>query len=294
MISASVWVMLAVAIILLAYMSFVEEFTFAPSLRAITTFGLVSMLLSISLWESFYDSAYTKELNADIQNEEYSIHKRYYFARKGWKYIDLQNCVRQYNKDYREAWLRDVEDITGRTIDDIRNGGYKKQNHKILIWRIKHGKYPTTGIKVASSLLYVLSVGKSYGMKMDVQESEKYHAKMLTGKIFSSLALSFLAASFTYQFITGDYLSAILRLTITLTMTCFSVLLGAKTGYKAARTKLSTAEAVSEKLEEWRGTIPTEVPYKEESDIKNVLETDELEKPIEDESSTYSNVLEIV
>ena len=45
-------------------------------------------------------------------------------------------------------------------------------------------------------------------------------------------------------------------------MICFSVFLGSTTGYKAAKTKLFTAEAISEKLEEWKDAIPTEVPYK--------------------------------
>ena len=281
--TAGVWIMLASAITLLAYMSFVDTFYFSPSVKSLTTFGLVSLVLNVSLWESFYESLYNKQMSYDMDNTEYSIHKRYYFARKGWKYSDLQKCVRQYNKDFREAWIHDVEDITGRSISDIRTGPYKKNTHKILIWKIKHDKYPSTGVKTANSLLYVLSVGKSGSMKMDIRESEKFHARKLVFKIITSLATSFLVASVGYEFITGNYLSAILKLIVTIVMICFSVFLGASTGYKSAKTKLSTAEAVSEKLEEWKNVIPTEVPYKEHED-----------SPIEENENNDNNFVEIV
>lgn len=262
--TCSVWVMLAAAVILLAYMSFVDTFYFSPSVKSLTTFGLVSLILNVSLWESFYSSLYSKQLSFDMDNPVYSIHKRYYLARKGWKYSDLQECVRKYNRDFREAWLKDIEDVTGRSIEEIRKGGYRYNTHKFLIWRVKHNKYPSTGIKTANSLLYILSVGKSSSMKIDIYESEKFHTRKLIFKIISSLATSFLVASVGYEFIQGNYLSAILKLIVTIVMICFSVFLGATTGYKSARTKLATAEAVSEKLEEWRDMIPIEVPYKDE------------------------------
>ena len=112
-------------------------------------------------------------------------------------------------------------------------------------------------------------------MKMDVKESEKFHAKKLIFKILTSLMTSFLVASVGYEFIQGGYLSAILKLVITVVMICFSVFLGATSGYKSAKTKLSTAEVVSEKLEEWRDTIPTEVPYKEVKKEEKSEETNE-------------------
>lgn len=281
--SCGVWIMLIAAICVLAYMSFVDTFYFSPSVKSITTFGLISLALNISLWESFYENLYNKQLVFDMSNKEYSIHKRYYLARKGWKYTDLQKCVRQYNIDFRDAWLKDVEDITGRTIDDIRKGRYHKNTHKFLIYKIKHNKYPSTGIKTANSLLYILSVGKSGGMKIDVKESEKFHAKKFIFKAITSFLMSFLVASFAYEFITGGYLSAALKLVMTIVMICFSVFLGAMSGYKAAKTKLSTAEVVSEKLEEWRNAIPEEVPYKEQ--------TEELPK---DEENNNEKFVEIV
>ncbi len=264
-VACGAWVMLASAICVLAYMSFVDTFMFSPSVKSLTTFGLVSLILNVSLWESFYDSLYTKQLNFDMDNEEYSVHKRYYFARKGWKYSDLQLCVRNYNKEFREAWIQDIEDITGRSVEDIKRGRYRGNTHKFLIWRVKHDKYPTTGIKIASDLLYILSVGKSSRMRLDLKESEKFHANKLIWKILSSIATSALVASFGFEFIQGNYLSAILRLVITIVMVCFTVFLGASAGYKSAKIKLSTAEAVSEKLEEWRDKIPSVVPYKDDS-----------------------------
>lgn len=265
--SCGVWIMLIATICVLAYMSFIDTFYFSPSIKSITTFGLICLALNISLWESFYENLYNKQLVFDMDNKEYSIHKRYYLARKDWKYTDLQKCVRQYNIDFRDAWLKDVEDITGRTIDDIRKGRYRKNTHKLLIYKIKHNKYPSTGIKTANSLLYILSVGKSGRMKIDIKKSEKFHAKKFIFKAITSFLMSFLVASFTYEFISGGYLSALLNLVITIVMIFFSVFLGAMSGYKAAKTKLSTAEIVSEKLEEWRAQIPTEVPYEETIDI---------------------------
>ena len=270
--SYSAWIMLAGAIAVLAYMSFVDTFYFSPSVRSLSTFGLMCLIANVSLWESFYESLYNEKLTSDMNSKEYSIHKRYYLARKGWKYTELQDCVRKYNRDFRQAWLQDVEDITGRSIEEIRKGPYKGNTHKLLIWRIKHDKYPSTGINVANDLLYVLSVGKSSHMKLDIKESEKFHARKLIFKILTSLATSFLVASFGYEFITGTYMSALLKLLVTVIMVLFTVFLGASSGYKAAKIKLATAEAVSEKLEEWRGTEPEEVPYKNKEDTEEVVE----------------------
>lgn len=185
--------------------------------------------------------------------------------------------MRQYNQDFREAWLQDVVDITGRSIEDIRNSRYKHSVHKILIWRIKHDRYPSTGIKTANSLLYVLSVGRSSTMKINIHESEWYHIRSLILKIITSFCSSFLLASFGYEFIQGEYLSAVLKFVIAIVLVIFTVFLGSRTGYKSAKTKLSTAEAVCEKLEEWRNEIPTETPYKD-----NVVEevvNDEINEP---------------
>lgn len=251
------------AIAVLAYLSFVDSFGISPSIRAITTYGLVSMVLNVMVWESYFKTCYDKELAKDSVNEKYSVHKRYYLARKGMTYKQLQQHIRTYNKDFIEAWEKDVEDITGRSIEDIRKGKYRGNTHKLLIWRVKHRKYPSTGIKTPNDVLYILSVSKSNTMKIDVKESEKFHGIHFATKFISSVLGSLLVASLTYEFIQGGWESAILKLLISIVLLVSSLFFGASNGIKSAKIKLSTAEIVSERLEEWKQYSPIEEPFTE-------------------------------
>lgn len=261
------------SIITLACLSFVDKFNFIPGVKSLAVFGLVSMVLNMCLWEMYFRSCYERHLALDMENTKYSVHKRYYFARSGWKYVELQEQIRHFNKDFIKAWEGDVEDITGRTIEEIKRGKYKGNHYKRLIWRIKKHRYPTTGIKTPNDVLYILSVGASDGMRINIKKAEHMHSKGLIIKIITSVAGSFLAASFGYEFIDGSPWSALIKLLISIMLILMSVFMGSKSGIESAKIKLATTEAISERLEEWRAQIPTEVPYNNEDNIDTEIES---------------------
>lgn len=256
-------ILVIAAVIVLAVLSFVKNFDISPSMRNITTLGLISMVLNWLLWDMFYKRAYNVIINNDIQNTEYSVHKRYYFARKDWTYDDLQKAIKVYNKSFVEAWIQDVEEIIGKSREQIVNGGYKGMDHKFLIWRLKHRKYPKTGIKTPKDLLYILSVGKSTNMKISIKAAEKQHNVGRLSKIFTSAIGAALGASFVFEFIDGDCVTALIKMLINVSLICMSVVMGFQSGTSGGKIKISTAEEVCEKLEEWKHSIPTEVPYKD-------------------------------
>ena len=274
----STWILFIAALVVMTYLSFVNNFDISPSIQRITTVALIALVLNWVIWDSRYRTDFDKLLTNDIMNDKYSIHRRYYFARKGWKYDDLQRRIRIYNKDFVNAWLTDVEDITGRTIQEIEEGGYKGHDHKFLIWRIKHHKYPKSGLKTPRDVLYVLSVSGSEGMKIKVRKAEHRHAVGRISKILTSLLSTTLAASITVTFIQGDIATALFTLLINIVILCISLFFGAASGIKGAKIKLATAEQVCELLEEWKNQPPSEEPYAKE---EHILKEKPSEKPIE-------------
>lgn len=247
----------------MAYLSFVTNIDINPSIRNITIVALVALVLNYVVWDSRYKADYDKAMTADILNEKYSIHRRYYFARKGLKQTEVQAYIRQYNKDYVQAWLDDVVDETGRTIEEIVNEPYKGHDHKFIIWRIKHHKYPKSGLKRSREVLSVLSVSGSDGMKIDIKKSEHQHAAGRIRKLLTSLLSTFLAASLAVNFVQGDLTTAFLTLLLNVVILFSSLFFGALAGIKGAKVKLATAEQISELLEEWRKQPPKEEPYQE-------------------------------
>lgn len=247
----------------MAYLSFVTNIDINPSIRNITIVALVALVLNYVVWDSRYKADYDKAMTADILNEKYSIHRRYYFARKGLKQTEVQAYIRQYNKDYVQAWLDDVVDETGRTIEEIVNEPYKGYDHKFIIWRVKHHKYPKSGLKRSREVLSVLSVSGSDGMKIDIKKSEHQHAAGRIRKLLTSLLSTFLAASLAVNFVQGDLTTAFLTLLLNVVILFSSLFFGALAGMKGAKVKLATAELVSELLEEWRKQPPKEEPYQE-------------------------------
>ena len=283
-------ILFIVGIIILSYLSFVENFDINLSIRNVTTIALIAMVLNYLVWDSNYQSNYSKVLNQDAVNKDYSIHKRYYFARKGWEHTKLQERIRKYNKDFVTAWIQDVEDITGRTEKQIIEGPYFRNHHKLLIWRIKRRKYPKSGIRTARSLLYVLSVGNSGSMRIDVRKAERYHSLNRFKKIITSSLSTLLVASLVYDFISGDWDAAILKLIINIALLFMSLFFGTIGGVKGAQIKLSTAEEICEKLEEWKNEPATEVPFKEElivvPEIKEEVVADTKTENIEEPEET--------
>lgn len=266
------------AIIVLSVLSFVDSFNITPQIKNITTMALVAAVLNYLIWDSFYTQQYEKCMSADIKNKDYCIHRRYYEARKGWKYVDLQNKIRQYNEDFKEAWLQDCEDVTGRTRQEIEQGTYKKQSHKFIIWRIKHHKYPKTGIRTPNDLLYILSVGKSDSMRLNVKAEEHYRLAGRFKKILTVIFGCLFIASLTYTFITENFGQAIVTLIMNIAMLFMSLFFGATSGLRGGKLKLSTAEIVSERLEEWKDSKPSEEPYKndEQKEVKEEIKQERM------------------
>lgn len=258
-------VLFILAIVVLALFSFIDKFEFSPDVKRITTVALIGVILNWLVWDSYYKQQYEKILTDDILNKDYCIHKRYYDARKNWAYKELQEKIREYNKNFREAWIEDVEDITGRKRDEIVKGRYKGNTHKFLIWRLKHKIYPKTGIKTPNDVLYILSVGKADSMRIRTKAEQTYHGIGRTKKFIMSLFGCLLAVSFTYDFVT-NYKKAIVLLVLSMTMLFMSLFFGATSGIKGGKLKLSTAEIICEKLEEWRGQKPNEEPFKKKEE----------------------------
>lgn len=257
-------ILFVVAIVVLTVLSFVEKFELTPDLKRISTLALIAAVFNWLVWDSYYRQQYEKVIVEDINNKDYCIHKRYYDARKDWKYKELQDKIREYNEDFKNAWLKDCEDITGRTIEEIENGPYKKQSHKLIIWRIKHKKYPKTGIRTPNDVLYVLSVGKADSMRIHTKAAEHHHSLGRISKAITVLFGCLLMASLAYDFIKGNYISAIVTLVLNIAMLFMSLFFGATSGVKGGQLKLSTAEIVSERLEEWKNQKPSQEPYNEE------------------------------
>lgn len=256
-------ILFVLAIIVLAYLSFVNDFTINPSVRNISTIGLVALVLNWLVWDTYYRSNYDKILLQDIESTEYSVHKRYYFARKGWKQKELQLKIRKYNEDYREAYIQDIEDLTGRSREEIISEPYKGNDHKILIWRLKHRKIPTSGIKSSRELMSILQVGSSGNSKINVKKAEHYHSIHRLSKALTAFLSAGLTASLVYDFITDGYEGALLKLLLNIVLLFCSLIFGSLAGIKGAKIKLSIAEEVSELLEEWKNEEPTVVPYKD-------------------------------
>lgn len=282
------------AIAIMAYMSFVTNIGLNPSIRNITIIALMALILNYIVWDSRYKADYDKTLALDMTDETYSIHRRYYFARKGLKQTEVQKYIRQYNKDFVQAWLDDVEDETGRTIDEIRNGPYRGNDHKVLIWKIKHHRYPKSGIKRAREVLSVLNVGSSDSMKIKLKQTEHQHTLQRISKLFTSMLSTLLAASITVNFVQGDLTTAFLTLLINIVLLFTSLFFGALMGIKGAKLKLSIAEQVSSLLEEWREKPPVEEPYKTVSAINKDIKIEQncIDK-VAISSTPESNIIEI-
>lgn len=262
------------AILVLSYLSFVDNFNINPSARNITILSIAALALNWVVWDMCHKKCYKQALDSDLMNADYCIHKRYYLARKNCKEQWLQERIREYNRLFLESWKMDVEDETGRYIKDttdecgvlilgIKNGGYKHHSHKLLIWRIKHNAYPKSGIKSPRQLLNVLSVGSSGSMKMVINKAEHMHASGRVKKLFTSALGTFFAGALVYDFISGNWESAILKLVINVGLLFMSWLFGSLSGASSGQVKLAITEDICGLFEEWKNEVPTEVPFKD-------------------------------
>lgn len=265
-------ILVILSVVLLSLLSFVENLGIDPSVRSLTTIALVGVVLNYLIWETFYKDQYTSAMSKDIEEatyNRYSIHKRYYNARKGLKQDDLRVYIRQYNQNFVRAWLDDIVDITGRSVDEIRKGGYRGNTHKFLIWRVKHRKYPKSGIKTPRQLLNILSIGKSESMKIHTNAEAAYRHSHRISKIITSVFGAFFAASLVYEFIKDNWQYAVMQLVIQIVLIFMSLFFGSMSGLKGAQIKLSITEEICDLLEEWRKQPPEIYKYETLIDEQN-------------------------
>ena len=105
-------ILVVIAIVLLSLLSFVDKLGLNPNVRNLTTIALIGVILNYSIWDTFYKDQYTKVMSDDINQiavKRYSIHKRYYDARKGLTQDILREYIHQYNKLLRQRGYKTLK-----------------------------------------------------------------------------------------------------------------------------------------------------------------------------------------
>lgn len=306
-ISFAAYLVLIGSVLVLTYLSFVETFHFNLDWKTITIFAVATVVLSWVCWNTFYHKQYEKLMDEDIEQyaeSKYSIHKRYYDASKDWTDADLQIAIDKFNEEYTEKWLRWVEKTTGVPIETIKekytdeNGKeqikttlgikdrpYKGFKYKILMWRIKHHKYPKSGYKTSMELLSLFSYQDANFNKRDLRADKKFFANKTSIKLITSILLIVTGASLIPEMVQGSYWSAVLKLILAVFSLCSSVIMGAMNGVRGARLKLSIVEDACADMERWAHTKPVLTLFEEpeviepEKPIENVVENSE-EAPV--------------
>lgn len=256
-------IMFTLAILVMIYFSFIDNISMPGNWRSVTLFGLSGGALSYMIWVTSYKKQYENILDEDLNNEVYSIHRRYYFARRGWKIEELQMKLEIAKHNFVEAWIKDIEEITGRKREDIIKQGYKGFAHKVLIYRLKHNLFPKFGVRYARELLQVLNVAYSPNQPIAIHAAEKHYRWHATTKLIFTILILCTTGSILIEFLTGSILTALFRLAVAIISLVTSLVMGSVNGYVGAQKKLGVAEMVSENLEEWKGMVVTEEPFKE-------------------------------
>jgi hypothetical protein len=191
----------------------------------------------------------------------------------------LQKALERAKVEFRNAWIRDVEEITGRSEENIRCSPYRysvgkkrrwfllflgKTDKKrfygfpILCWRIKHRKYPKFGIKYARQMQSVLDVGSAGAMSVKIKSSESYFKKSALQKLFITVLALFTTGTIVIEFISGNFWTAMFKLLIAIMAILLSLVFGSMNGNHGGKRKLGVAEEVSQLLEEWKDMPPIE------------------------------------
>lgn len=291
-------IIFVLSIFTMAYLSFVENVDLDFDIRKLTIIAGVGVVLNYIVYDSYYKKNFEIIMQSDIDNankNKYSIHKRYYFARKGWKDDALRDCIREYNRRFVKSWIQDVEDICARTQEEIIKGKYRGNDHKYLIWRMKHRKYPKSGIRGPRDVLYLLSVGSTDGLKFKPHRAEHFNLLIKLSKLFTSILSVLLIASISVDFLSGNWATAIITLLLNIIMLFISLFMGSVVGMKAGKMKLSTVEEACEKLEEWKNVEPLDEPYSPEMIVvsTSVAEPIKITEAEEEEKST-KNIVELI
>jgi hypothetical protein len=292
----SAWIVFAFGVAAVTYLSFVENFEINLNWSTIGVLSAGAMLLSWLIWSSFYRKNYEELMDTDIQNISegvYSIHKRYYDVIKLWKEVDLQVAIDKFNEEYTEKWLRWVEKRTGKPIETktelvdgkkivtlgIKELPYKGFKYKMLMWRIKHHKYPTSGYTTSMEVLNLFSYNDANFNKRDLSADKKFYASKGIKRIATGLLTIITGAGLIPQMIDGEWWSVIFTLIITIGSLIMALIFGSINGTQGARKKLSLVEECSMDLERWGDYRPNIEPYSEQ--VKEVTDV-----KIEDKESS--------
>ena len=287
------YIVLIISVLAMLYLSFVDKFKIKIDLLTLSIFSLALVVLSWINWTTFYKRQYEKLMSDDIyqhDNNKYSIHARYYYAIKDWSDIELQKKIDEFNAEYEAKWLRWVEKTTGFPIETreevelgkdgkpildengepkkilvkgIKDLPYKGFTHKLLMWQIKHHKYPQSGYKTSMELMSLFAFQDANLNKRNLRADKSFYRFHSIKKLVTTLMTVTLGASILPEMITGNWGSAIIKLLLGIMSISMSVIFGAINGIQGARLKLSTVEEACGDLERWSNTKPKMTPYVE-------------------------------
>lgn len=304
------YIILIGSILVLTYLSFVERFEFSLDWRTLGIFSGATVALAWACWNIFYRKQYEKIMSDDINQQElnkYSIHSRYYMAVKDWSDADLQIAIDKFNDEYTEKWLRWVEKKTGKPIETIKEVytdpdtfeetviettgikdlPYKGFKHKILMWRIKNHKYPESGYKTSMELMSLFSFQDANFNKRNLRADKRFYVSNSIKKLLISILMIVTGASLLPEMIDGEIWAAVLKLALAIGSLLSATFMGAISGVKGARLKLSVVEDACSDLERWAEKKPVLAPYKEpEAEPKKLVEKEGTNEESDEEVTT--------
>lgn len=293
--TVTTWLFLTISIILLAYLSFLENVRFAVEIKKVAVFAVVASVLAIAIWNMFYTNYYDKIINNDLNKGKFGVHMKYYYSRDGFTEDVLRDRIEKHNLDAKNSWLKDVQTVTGRSIESIKRGGYRKNSHKLLIWKVKHNKAPKTGIKYAKQLLNILSVNYSDSYRYKLNRDKTVYWARLARKIITTTISLWFGAMITADFIKGNYMEAVLTLSLSLLVILSSVFGGTLVGIRAGKIKLAIAEDITRLLLSWKTEpdIKSKLVVTVKEDEYDAFSTKLIDKNKEKEQVVKSNLFDI-
>ena len=281
------YIALILSVGILVYLSFIKRLKIQIDPITFGVFAVAVILLSFTIWNLFYKRRYEKVMSDDIEQHDklnYSVHVRYYNAIKDWNTVELQSAIDTYNTQYVADWLNSVELETGvpiettyvQEIDErtgkpkldennqiiykkvlgIKDRPYKGFFHKILMWRIKHHKYPKSGYKNAIQLMSLFSYSEGQLNRRNLKADKIYFRISALFRLLITFLIVCTGASLTPDILEGNLIVVFMKLLVGLSLLFSSMITGTITGFKAARIKLSTVEDACGDLEKWANKKP--------------------------------------
>ena len=290
-INYAAYIILVISVAVMLYLSFVQKFEIEIDLLTVGIFSIALVTLSWINWTTFYRRQYEKIMAEDIEQHtegRYSIHVRYYNAIKDYSDIELQKDIDNFNDEYTAKWLRWVEKTTGFPIESryeveldengkpkldangnpvkifvkgIKDLPYKGFKHKILMWKIKHHRYPESGYRTSMELMSLFAFQEANLNKRDLKADSKYYTIHAIQKFVTTLMTVVVGGSIIPEMISGNWWTAVLKLVLGIFSIGMSVVFGALNGIQGARLKLSTVEEACGDLERWSNKKPVFAPY---------------------------------